>query len=63
MWDLAAHVGRCRPDWEPPGAATPAAWRDARVFAGVRAVLIESGNLDPADVTRPARLMADLWLE
>ena len=30
----------------------PAAWREAQVFAGVREVLVEAGNLDPAEITR-----------
>src|SRR5262245_7921214 len=53
VWDLAGHVARCRPDWEPPSSATSDAWREAQVFAGVRAVLVEAGNLDLEGVTRP----------
>jgi hypothetical protein len=63
VWDLAAQVARCRPEWEPPAATTPAAWREAQVFAGVRHVLIEAGNLNREAVVRKARLMADLKLE
>jgi hypothetical protein len=63
VWDLVEHVARCRPDWEPPAARTPAAWREAQVFAGVREVVADAGNLDPAEVTRGARLQKDLGLE
>lgn len=63
VWDLAAHVARSRPDWEAPREQTPAAWREAQVFAGVRAVLVDAGNVEPVEVVRPARLMADLRLE
>jgi hypothetical protein len=63
IWDLAAHIARCRPDWEPPAVFTPAAWWDAQLFAGVREVLVVVGNLDLDDVVRTARLRADLRLE
>ncbi|MBN9523175.1 hypothetical protein J0H58_32445, partial [bacterium] len=63
VWDVADHVARHRPDWEPPAARTAAAWREAQVFAGVREVLVEAGNLDAGEVTRPARLRHDLRLE
>jgi hypothetical protein len=33
------------------------------VFAGVREVLVDAGNLEPAEVTRGARLGRDLGLE
>lgn len=63
VWELADHVARHRPDWEPPAARTAAAWREAQVFAGVREVLAEAGNLDPAEITRSARLRKDLHME
>lgn len=63
VWDMAAWVARSRPDLEPPVVANSDVWQEAQLFAGVRAVLVETGNLDPTEVTRPARLMADLGLE
>jgi hypothetical protein len=63
VWDVADHVARHRPDWEPPAERSAAAWREAQVFTGVREVLVDAGNLDPAEVTRPARLGRDLGLE
>jgi len=63
VWDLAAHVERGRPDWEPPLERTVEAWHEAQIFAGVRAVLMDAGSLDSADVVRSARLGADLGLE
>jgi hypothetical protein len=62
VWDLAASVGRSWPDSVPPPAASPAAWREAQIFAGVRDVLVNASNCDPTEVTRPARLPADLGL-
>jgi hypothetical protein len=63
VWDVVDHVARHRRDWEPPAERTAAAWREAQVFAGVRSVLVDAGNLEPAEVTRGARLRADLRLE
>jgi hypothetical protein len=60
VWDLVDHVARCRPELEPPAARTAAAWREAQVFAGVRETLVDALNIGPADVTRRARLRADL---
>lgn len=63
VWDLAAHVARERSEWEPPAERTPAAWQEAQVFAGVREVLVDAVNLYPEEVTRGARLRADLHME
>ena len=63
VWDVADHVARHRPDWEPPAERTAAAWREAQVFAGVREVLADAGNLEPTEVTRGARIRTDLGLE
>lgn len=61
--DLAEYVAGQKSGWEPPGACSEADWREAQVFAGVRAQLVEALNLDPDEVTRQARLMADLRVE
>jgi hypothetical protein len=63
VWDVAASIAARRPDWEPPGECSASVWREAQVFAGVRSVLVEAGNLDHEQVTRQARLGADLGLE
>jgi hypothetical protein len=63
IWDLAEYVARSRPEWEPPLVTSPAAWLEAQVFAGVRDVLAYAGNIDPEEISRPARLGADLGLE
>lgn len=39
---------------------TVAAWQEAQVFAGVREVLVDVGNVDPSEVVRTARLRRDL---
>jgi hypothetical protein len=63
VWDLADHVAADRPEWQPPAERTARAWREAQIFIGVRAVLVEAGNLDPEKIERPARLTDDLRLE
>jgi hypothetical protein len=62
VWELVAYVAEYRPDWEPPREPTTAAWRNAQIFAGVRAVLVDAGNLDPEQVVREARFVRDLNL-
>src|SRR5262249_46339110 len=62
VWDVVDHVSRHRPDWEPPAVRSTAAWREAQVFAGVRSVLVDAGNLEPGAVNRGARLRVDLGL-
>lgn len=62
VWDVVDHGACCHPDWELPAERTPAAWRAAQVFAGVRAVFVEAMNLDPNDVVRQARLGPDLGM-
>ena len=59
---LSEFVAAHHPDWERPAERTQGAWRNAQVFAGVRSVLVDAGNLDPNDVVRPARLVPDLKL-
>jgi hypothetical protein len=61
--DLAGYLAEQRPAGRVPAGCTPADWQEAQVFAGVRACLVESGNLDAEEVVRSARLMADLGLE
>ncbi|HEX4608969.1 MAG TPA: hypothetical protein VH092_12250 [Urbifossiella sp.] len=63
VWDLADHVARHHPDWAPPAARSPEEWREAQILAGVREVLVDAGNLDPDEITRPSRLRKDLNLE
>jgi hypothetical protein len=63
VWDLASYIATQRPDWESPSEHSGGVWREAQVFAGVRSVLTEAGNLDREQVTRRARLGADLGLE
>jgi hypothetical protein len=62
VWELVAYIAVHHPDWELPRAPTVAAWRNAQVFAGVRAVLMDAGNLDPNEVVREARFVRDLNL-
>jgi acyl carrier protein len=62
VWDLAAYISAHGPFWAAPRELTTSAWREAQIFAGVREVLVEAGNLDPEQITRPARLVADLDL-
>jgi hypothetical protein len=58
--DLAEHVACQRPGCEPPGACSEAEWVEAQIFVRVREVLVDALNVDPGDVTREARLLADL---
>jgi hypothetical protein len=60
VWDLAGHVATHRPQWAPPVDRTVKEWREAQIFAGVRAALVEALNVDEEDVVRPARLVDDL---
>jgi hypothetical protein len=62
VWELVAYVAVHHPDWELPSERTTAAWRNAQIFAGVRSVLVDAGNLDPKEVVREARLVPDLNL-
>ena len=63
IWDLAAYLRLRFPDWQSPVLQTLEEWREAQIFAGVRAVLVEVGNLNPDQVVRDSRLQADLGLE
>jgi hypothetical protein len=63
VWDVVDHVARHHPDWELPAERTPAAWREAQVFVGVRKGLVEALSLDPNEVVRSARVMRDLHFE
>jgi hypothetical protein len=60
VFDLAEYIARHWPEWTAPDPCKEADWREAQVFAGVRACLMEACNLDADEVVRPARLMADL---
>ncbi len=60
VWEIVAHVAKQRHDWESPIEQSIAAWRNAQVFAGVRAAIAEAGNLDQEEVIRSARLKRDL---
>jgi hypothetical protein len=63
IWDLCKYVGLHHPEWELPVKETPAAWRNAQIFAVVRRELVDSCNLYLRDVVRIARLQKDLRLE
>ena len=56
-------VVRQHSDWVLPSQLRETTWREAQVFAGVRATLIEALNVDPEEVVRTARLQADLGAE
>jgi hypothetical protein len=60
--DLAAYVAVAHPGWHVPDSCWEAHWREAQVFAGVRACLVEAANVDPDEVVRPARLQQDLGM-
>jgi hypothetical protein len=62
VWDLVDHVARHRPDWELPAERTPAAWKNAQIFAGVRAVLTADFAIPAGAITRTSRLGPDLGL-
>ena len=62
VWDVVDHVVRHRLDWEPPAERTAAGWREAQVFAGVRAALVAGANLLPEEISRPARIRADFYI-
>jgi hypothetical protein len=61
IWDLAEYLIALGPGREPPAQRSPAAWREAQVFCGVRSVLVETGNHSPDKVVRSARLVPDLF--
>jgi hypothetical protein len=63
VWDLADHIAGCRPGLEPPQGRTEKDWREAQIFVGVSACLVEALNVDPEQVVRSARLMGDLGAE
>jgi acyl carrier protein len=63
VWDLVAHVARYHPDWELPTELTSAAWRNAQIFAGVRAVMVERLSMPPEQVTRSTRFLEDLDMD
>jgi hypothetical protein len=60
VWDLADYLAERRQGWQPPRGRTESDWREAQVFVGVRACLVEALNVDREEVVRTARLMADL---
>ena len=57
IWDLVDHAADAHPDWEPPGDHTEDAWRNAQVFAGVRAAVADACGVSPGEVTREARFV------
>ena len=61
--DLAAYISERSPGWLAPHRTSAAEWREAQVFAGVRACLVEALNVSPEEVVRGARLTADLGAE
>jgi hypothetical protein len=63
VWDVADHLAAARPDLAPPAERTEAEWVEAQVFVRVRAALADALDLDPGQVTRSARLQADLGAE
>jgi len=63
IWDLAAYLVESQRGWLAPRSRSVADWREAQVFVGVRACLVEALNMDPEQVVRPARLMADLGMD
>lgn len=63
IWDLADVAARSNPGWEVPAIRTEAVWRDAQLFAGVRTERAGALSLAPEQVTRTARLKADLGAE
>ncbi len=63
VWDVAGYLADHSPAWQVPQLQAVAAWREAQVFVGVRACLMEALNVSVEQVVRPARLMADLGAE
>jgi hypothetical protein len=63
LWEIADDLARRYPDWEPLHERTATAWREAQIFVGVRQVLVEALNVEPNQVVRSARLVADLGAE
>jgi hypothetical protein len=63
IWDLCKYVASHHPEWELPVEETPAAWKNAQIFAVVRRELVDCCNLYPRDVVRTARLQKDLHME
>jgi hypothetical protein len=63
VWDLARFVADQHTDWETPPRMSVSDWREAQVFAGVRACLVDALNVDSEEVVRSARLQADLGAE
>jgi acyl carrier protein len=63
VWDLVADVSRYHPDWELPAELTSAAWRNAQIFAGVRAVMVECLAMPAEQVTRSTQFLEDLDLD
>ena len=63
VWELARVVARQHPDWEIPPSSQIEHWREAQVFVGVRACLVETLNVDAKEVVRSATLQGDLGAE
>lgn len=62
IWDLCKCVALSHPDWELPPEETPAAWKNAQIFAVVRRELVDVCNLEPKVIVRSARPMSDLGM-
>jgi hypothetical protein len=61
IWDLAEYLVALGPGRELPAQRTPAFWREAQVFGGVRSVLMDAGNFSPKEAVRSARVVSDLF--
>jgi hypothetical protein len=63
VWELARVVASQHPDWEIPLSSQYELWREAQVFVGVRACLVEVLNVNEEEVVRSATLQGDLGAE
>jgi hypothetical protein len=63
VWDVAGHLAERCANCELPLHRSAEEWRNAQVFAGVRACLMTALNVPAEEVVRAARLGADLGAE
>jgi hypothetical protein len=63
VWDVADYLTEHRPGRQQPHGRAVADWREAQVFVGVRACLMEALCVPSGVVVRTARLMDDLGAE
>jgi hypothetical protein len=61
--ELSKIILRQHSEWVLPSPLQEATWREAQVFAGVRAVLVDALNVDPEEAVRTATLQGDLGAE